>query len=107
MGLATFPGEQPRKEDVLIAKNYLNAKELKILNNLVSGYFDFAEIQAIKRSPIVYVGLYTSPGHHLMDRRQFRTQARSLTNKPNKKLWAENLGNCHLENPVACRRGIF
>ena len=52
MGLTTFPGEQPRKEDVLIAKNYLNEKELKILNNLVSGYFDFAEIQAIKRSPM-------------------------------------------------------
>ena len=61
MGLATFPGEQPRKEDVLIAKNYLNEKELKILNNLVSGYFDFAEIQAIKRSPM-YMSDYI---HHL------------------------------------------
>ena len=61
MGLTTFPGEQPRKEDVLIAKNYLNEKELKILNNLVSGYFDFAEIQAIKRSPM-YMSDYI---HHL------------------------------------------
>ena len=61
VGLTTFPGEQPRKEDVLIAKNYLNEKELKILNNLVSGYFDFAEIQAIKRSPM-YMSDYI---HHL------------------------------------------
>ena len=61
MGLTTLPGEQPRKEDVLIAKNYLNEKELKILNNLVSGYFDFAEIQAIKRSPM-YMSDYI---HHL------------------------------------------
>lgn len=61
MGLTTFPGEQPRKEDILIAKNYLNEKELKILNNLVSGYFDFAEIQAIKRSPM-YMSDYI---HHL------------------------------------------
>lgn len=61
MGLTTFPGEHPRKEDVLIAKNYLNEKELKILNNLVSGYFDFAEIQAIKRSPM-YMSDYI---HHL------------------------------------------
>ncbi|MCS2952413.1 virulence RhuM family protein [Bacteroides thetaiotaomicron] len=62
MGLTTFPGEQPRKEDVLIAKNYLNEKELKILNNLVSGYFDFAEIQAIKRSP-----MYMSDYIHRLD----------------------------------------
>lgn len=61
MGLTTFPGEQPRKEDILIAKNYLNEKELKILNNLVSGYFDFAEIQAIKHSPM-YMSDYI---HHL------------------------------------------
>ena len=61
MGLTTFPGEQPRKEDIMIAKNYLNEKELKILNNLVSGYFDFAEIQAIKHAPM-YMSDYI---HHL------------------------------------------
>ena len=52
MGLTTFPGEQPSKTDVTIAKNYLNEKELKVLNNLVSGYFDFAEIQAIRHKPM-------------------------------------------------------
>lgn len=35
-----------------IAKNYLTEEELKILNNLVSGYFDFAEIQAIRHNPM-------------------------------------------------------
>ena len=49
MGLTVFPGEQPSSKDITVAKNYLNAEELKILNNLVSGYFDFAEIQAMKR----------------------------------------------------------
>lgn len=48
MGLTNFAGEQPIKKDILIAKNYLVGSELKILNNLVSGYFDFAEIQAMK-----------------------------------------------------------
>lgn len=48
MGLKTFSGELPAMKDIGIAKNYLNEKELKILNNLVSGYFDFAEIQAMK-----------------------------------------------------------
>lgn len=52
MGLTTFKGELPCLNDVKIAKNYLSADELKILSNLVSGYFDFAEIQALKHRPM-------------------------------------------------------
>lgn len=52
MGLTTFKGELPCINDVKIAKNYLSADELKILNNLVSGYFDFAEIQALRHRPM-------------------------------------------------------
>ena len=52
MGLTVFSGEQPTSKDITVAKNYLNEEELKILNNLVSGYFDFAEIQAMKRKPM-------------------------------------------------------
>jgi hypothetical protein len=52
MGLSTFKGDIPVLQDVVIAKNYLNEEELKVLNNLVSGYFDFAEIQAIKHNPM-------------------------------------------------------
>ena len=52
MGLTVFTGEQPTSKDIAVAKNYLNAEELKILNNLVSGYFDFAEIKALKRKPM-------------------------------------------------------
>ncbi len=48
MGLTTFKGDFPTLKDISVAKNYLTEEELKILNNLVSGYFDFAEIQAIK-----------------------------------------------------------
>ena len=48
MGLKTFKGDLPVLSDVIIAKNYLTEDELKILNNLVSGYFDFAELQAIR-----------------------------------------------------------
>ena len=39
-------------KDISIAKNYLNDEELKILNNIVSGYFDFAEIQAMRHNPM-------------------------------------------------------
>jgi hypothetical protein len=52
MGLTTFSGIQPTQKDISIAKNYLTETELKILNNLVSGYFDFAEIQAMKQKPM-------------------------------------------------------
>lgn len=52
MGLTTFDGELPTLKDTKIAKNYLTADELKVLNNIVSGYFDFAEIQAIRHRPM-------------------------------------------------------
>lgn len=52
MGLKTFKGDFPVKSDIGITKNYLDEDELKILNNLVSGYFDFAEIQAMRHKPM-------------------------------------------------------
>ena len=52
MGLTSFKGDHPTLRDAKIAKNYLSEEELKILNNLVSGYFDFAEIQAMRRRPM-------------------------------------------------------
>ena len=52
MGLTTFSGELPTLKDIGIAKNYLSENELKILNNLVSGYFDFAEINAMEHRPM-------------------------------------------------------
>ena len=52
MGLTSFSGEYPSLKDIGIAKNYLTDEELKILNNLVSGYFDFAEINAIEHKPM-------------------------------------------------------
>ena len=52
MGLTAFSGDFPTAKDIAVAKNYLSADELKILNNLVSGYFDFAEIQAMRHRPM-------------------------------------------------------
>ena len=52
MGLTTFEGELPAIKDIKIAKNYLKENEIKILNNLVSGYFDFAEIMAMEHRPV-------------------------------------------------------
>lgn len=52
MGLTSFAGELPALKDIGIAKNYLEESELKVLNNLVSGYFDLAEINAIEHKPM-------------------------------------------------------
>ena len=46
MGLTTFAGKQPTLREAVIAKNYLNEKELRAMGQLVSGYLDFAERQA-------------------------------------------------------------
>lgn len=74
MGLTSFEGELPRVKDIRIAKNYLNEDELKVLNNLVSGYFDFAEIQAMKKRPMYmkdYINqldaILASTGEKLLD----------------------------------------
>ena len=74
MGLTTFRGKYPSLNDAKIAKNYLKEDELKILNNLVSGYFDLAEISAIEHKPMYmkdYVkqldAILTTGGRKLLD----------------------------------------
>jgi len=52
MGLTTWRGAKPRKQDVGIAKNYLSEEELLTLNNLVEQYLLFAERQARRRTPM-------------------------------------------------------
>ena len=52
MGLTSWRGAKPRKEDVGIAKNYLSEPELAALNNLVEQYLVFAEGQAMRRIPM-------------------------------------------------------
>lgn len=52
MGLTTLQGDFPTAKDIGIAKNYLSEDELKILNRIVSGYFDFAEVQAMRHHPM-------------------------------------------------------
>ena len=47
-GVTNFKGDAPTQAEVLIAKNFLEEKELKVLNNLVAAYFDLAELNAIE-----------------------------------------------------------
>lgn len=52
MGLTTFRGTHPTLADVTVAKNYLSEEELRKLNNMVSGFFDIAENQALDHIPM-------------------------------------------------------
>ena len=92
--MQSFSGDFPTLKDIGIAKNYLNDEELKILNNIVSGYFDFAEIQAMRHNPM-YMSDYVEhldnvlkttgerccrePVQSVM-RRQLRRQQKSIEN---------------------------
>jgi len=52
MGLLTFSGGEVTRNDIGIAKNYLAENELKKLNNIVSAYFDLAEVKAMNHEPM-------------------------------------------------------
>ena len=51
-GLTNFRGKQPTQAEAMVAKNFLELNELKVLNNLVSAYFDLAEINALEQKPM-------------------------------------------------------
>ena len=50
MGLTVFKGRQPRKDGSYHSKNYLDEKELNILNRITSAYLEFAELQSNQTS---------------------------------------------------------
>jgi len=52
MGLTGWKGAKVRKADATIAKNYLNEKEIRQLNRIVTMYLDYAEEQAERQTPI-------------------------------------------------------
>lgn len=51
-GLTNFQGNKPTKQETELAKNYLNDNELEILNRMVTGYLEVAEIQALNHNPM-------------------------------------------------------
>lgn len=50
--LTTRPGGRVRKEDAVVAKNYLTEDELQVLNRIVNLYLEYAELQALERKPM-------------------------------------------------------
>lgn len=52
IGLTSFKGKKPTKQEAVIAKNYLNVDEINMLNRMVTAYLEVAEIQAMNRTPM-------------------------------------------------------
>lgn len=52
LGLTYFKGEKPTRKETEVAKNYLNEKELDVLNRMVTAYLEIAELQALNRKPM-------------------------------------------------------
>lgn len=52
MGLTSWKGAKVHRQDVGVAKNYLNEKEVRELNRIVTMYLDYAETQAERRQPL-------------------------------------------------------
>ena len=52
LGLTTFKGKKPTKQEIEVAKNYLSEDELGILNRIVTAYLEVAELQALNRKPM-------------------------------------------------------
>ncbi len=52
LGLTHVKGSKPSKQEIEIAKNYLNENELNVLNRIVTAYLELAELQALNRKPM-------------------------------------------------------
>jgi hypothetical protein len=56
MGLTTWQGSRVRKQDVIVAKNYLSREEIDELDRVVVMYLDYAEDQARRRHTMTMHG---------------------------------------------------
>lgn len=82
MGLTSWYGEFPHKSDTEIAKNYLNAEEISILNRLVSAYLDIAELRALNREPMYMKDWIETIDDYLkMTRREILTHKGSVSHQ--------------------------
>ncbi len=74
MGLTSWEGNQIKKSDSEIAKNYLDDKEIDALNKIVAAYLDIAEVQALNHEPMYMKDwLQTIDDYLKMTRREILT----------------------------------
>jgi len=82
VGMTNFRGNYITKEDVRVAKNYLNEKELRVLNLLVSQFLDYAELQALEERAMTMADWGTELDRQLLsNRRELLTGKGNITHK--------------------------
>lgn len=87
MGLTSWRGEKPRKQDVVVAKNYLTEEELRPLNNLVEQYLIYAQGQAMRRIPMTMQDWITKLNEFLkFNDREILTHAGRISHEMAKEL---------------------
>jgi len=105
-GVTNFKGDAPTQAEVLIAKNFLEEKELKVLNNLVAAYFDLAELNAIEEREMRMVdyvqeldNILNSTGRKVLDNAGniSHTQATEKAKSEYKKYQAKTLSSVEKE----------
>jgi hypothetical protein len=118
MGLMTFSGDRPHLADAVIAKNYLKEKELRALNQIVSGYLDFAERQAEREISMTMKdwaqhldGILTATGEQLLHNAGSISHEQALDKAKSeyKKFQAKTLSSAehdYLENIKAVQKKI-
>lgn len=83
MGLTHVgPGGRVRKQDVVVAKNYLSAEELDALNRIVNAYLEFAELQARSRKAMTMAAWIAKLDDFLrLSEREILTHAGSVSHE--------------------------
>ena len=82
MGLTSWEGNQIKKSDSEIAKNYLNDEEIDALNKIVTAYLDIAEVQALNHEPMYMKDwLQTIDDYLKMTRREILTTKGSVSHQ--------------------------
>ena len=102
VGLTHFKGSHPTQAEAMVAKNYLTEQELRVLNNLVSAYFDLAELNAIEEREMKMNdfireldNILSSAGREVLDnaRKISQNQAEEKARKEYKKYKAKTLAD--------------
>ena len=102
VGLTHFKGSHPTQAEAMVAKNYLTEQELRVLNNLVSAYFDLAELNAIEEREMKMNdfireldNILSSAGREVLDnaRKISHNQAEEKARKEYKKYKAKTLAD--------------
>ena len=107
MGLTHFKGEQVTKKETEIAKNYLNEKELKVLNSLVSGYFDFAEARAIEQQTMTMQDYIRQLDAYVGRWSEITQQCRHSFAQSGNRKGAYGIQKICAKNFIAGRAGVF